>query len=55
MVAQGLLPYLELLTTALVSPAWLPRKRGASYLLSCVADAPPAEVGSGLGSTLTIT
>lgn len=43
MVAQGLLPYLELLTKGLVSPGSAPKEEGFSYLLSTVTEAQPAE------------
>lgn len=52
MVAQGLLPYLELLTKGLVSPDSVPKEEGFSCLLSTVTEAQPAEEGSRLGSTL---
>lgn len=54
MVAQGLLPFLELLTKGLVSGS-APKEEGFSYLLSTVAEAQPAEEGSRPGSTLPTT
>lgn len=49
-VAQGLLPYLELFRKGLVSPGLAPKGEGFSYLLSSVAKAQPAEEGCRLGS-----
>lgn len=54
-VAQGLLPYLELLTKGLVSPGFSPKEEGFSHLLSHVAKTQPAEEGSRLGSALPTT
>lgn len=54
-VAQGLLPYLELLTKGLVSPGFSPKEEGFSCVLTSVAEAQPTAEGSRLGSVLPTT
>lgn len=49
-VAQELLPYIELLTKRLIPPGFAAEKERFSYLPSCV---PPAKEGSRLRSAVT--